>query len=925
MTEEAKIFSDISNILDEVASLSKGLALTHHKEDDRRDMRIWEYHFNLPQKKGKKKYYFLLPAFNSTVSNELISSFNNYEYCIIDCFKKFEANERATDPRLFYINFLFNSKGYNDFFDNNMFTDIVNLYTKRTVNFFYDADSFKAKNSFNLENLFDEWQKNGKKALLILGERGIGKSWSVLNYCLSKYKLHRENPWQNPLPIYLNLRALSENIPGVTNLGELIFYHLVNQYKIEIFGGHFLFSTLLRQGKIILVFDGLDEMSKEVSRELTIKNIWQLFSVYSNTSKFILTSRINFFSSRMQIFEHFAYTEFTRIKALNPNYTNGIYNIEERRVRQDFNVWEIAPMNNDELVKLLNRAENLKDEQLDNGLKKLIRLEKTEEGTLEKELYKLSDTPGYFLYAIKLLASNRFPSLVDIYEQCINRVMIEFNIESDRAINKYKTLTRERAIEGHSFEAEEKNEILRKLAWYMIEREVRKFDIEEFPKFIKEIEDVDFEVVLNDLQTQTVITLHDEKNYSFVSESIFAFYVANYLFYLLTNPSDEILNRGIKNLGKYDFIVDEVLLKANIFLKAKIKTLTDKFEGKENTEGINTYNKIVKNIENVFQTDRAYSPWLKYLSSNAKLVGLNLNKDVLLKHDHWNSNPISSKENSTDKRMVLIPGNDDVAPFFLGTTEITNKDYNEFLYSNEFDKDANGEDCLGHHWLRSEVFGDTKKDDNPYSNIINYYHIIFWTGDKIPEGKQNHPVVWLAWFAAAKFCNYLSRKEKLKPFYKFEFKSNKFCKLTVDRNASGYRLPTEIEWWFAASQGNMSAESLLDFCMDVKEKNKLRKKFFSNEFKTTSSVKSENPNNFGVYGLMGNVREWVDNPEVNELTEHTHQLIKGMGWLLGEEGFKFNHKTSIMAQNNNVDVGFRIARSLSKEEVEKVKSAYSKN
>jgi formylglycine-generating enzyme required for sulfatase activity len=924
MTKNEVIYTDIINILDEVVKLSNRLELSRHIYDDINGIRMWVHKLQLPRGEFEQ-FILILPKEDSEINSELTSKFSNIKYFIIDCFKKFTDIERVTDARLFFINFLFNSKGYDDHFDNSsLYTNIINFYVDRTINFFHDEESFE-KITSNLEKLMDEWEANGNKPLLLLGERGIGKSWSVLNYCHRKYKVHRENPWSNPLPIYLNLRGLSESIPGVTNLGELIFYHLIEQYNIKMFGGYFLFSTLLKTGKIILVFDGLDEMSKEVSNEITIKNIWQIFSVYSNTSKFILTSRINFFSSRTQIFEHFAYKKYVSIKSQNLNYTNGFYNPEERKVRQDFNIWEITRLDNKALVKLLNRAEELKDEQLDKGLNKLVRLEKMEEGTIEKELYNLSDTPGYFLFAIKLLASNRFHSLVDIYEQCINRMVIEFNIESDRAISNYKTLSKELQIEGHPFEAEEKNLILRKLAWYMIEREILKFDIEEFPKFIKEIEDVDFEVVLNDLQTQTVITLQDEKHYSFVSSSIFAFYVANHFFYLLTDSNEEKLISGVKNLGKYDFNSDEILRKSKIFLNAKLKKLTDIKSHKENVEGIASYNRILEAIETTFQTSRAYSPWLKYLSSNAKLVGLNLNKEVLKEYDLWNSNPISTSENNTDKKMVLIPGNERVSPFFLGTTEITNKDYSEFLYSNEFVKDESEEDCLGHHWLRSEVFGDAKRTDNPYSNIINYYHIIFWTTDKIPVGKQNHPVVWLAWFAAAKFCNYLSRKEKLNPYYKFEFQNKKFNKLKINRDSNGYRLPTEAEWRFAASQGNMNADSLLDFCSDDKEKSKIKKRFFSSEFKTTSSVKSENPNIFGVYGLMGNVREWVDDPTVDELTEHTHQLIKGMGWLLGEEGFKFNHKTSIMAQNNNVDVGFRIARSLSKEEEKKVKTAYSKS
>lgn len=921
MTENKIIYNDICRILDEVVSLSKGQELSVH-ENEINGLRIWKYTIYLP-KKEQENIYFVLPNINSKLEIELNQIFGEEKYYIIDCFNQFEQSEKITDPRSFFINFLFNSKGYNDYFkENSVFSDIEKLYTKRSISFFNDADSLK-NDSSTLENLLVTWQSSGKNSLLILGERGIGKSWAVLNYCYINYKLHRHDPWLKPLPIYLKLRGLSENIPGITNIGELIYYHLINQYDIKIFGGYFLFSALLKFGKIILVLDGLDEMSKEVSKEITIKNIWQIFSIYSNTSKFILTSRINFFHSRIQIKEHFAWHSFQDFKSQNPFYRNGIYNEEERRVRQDFNIWEIIPLQNREKIKLLERVVALHDEQINNGLDKLIKFTDFGENTMQKELTQLSDTPGYFIPVIKLLAVNKFPSLIEIYEECINTVTIDFNIESDRAIDKYKTITIDKTIEGHAFEAEQKNLILRKLAWYMIERNIYEFDIIEFPKFLVEIDDIDFDVVLSDLQTQTVITLKEEGKYSFITESIFAFYVANYLYLSLISQNNNEALKGIQSLGKYDFREGDILPKVKLFLQARIESLTQRKNDKENEIGNEIIKEIIQMVINVFKSDRPYSPWLKYLSSNLKMIGIYISEEILKRYDLWNSCPISNQKNNTDKKMVLIPGDNKNKPFFLGVTEVTNKDYCEFLESNEFIGDSIREDCLGHYWKRIEVFGKGLNKENPYLDIINYYHIIFWTEDKIPLGKQDHPVVWISWFAAAKYCNWLSRKENIMPYYTFRIENNKFIKLDVNKNAPGYRLPSEEEWKLAASEGNSEAETVLDLCVDDRDKDRIKRKFFTGDVNSTSPVKSENPNKYGVYGLMGNVREWVDNPDRITLLKFDEQIIKGMGWLLGEEGFEFNHSTTLFAQNNNVDVGFRIARSLTKEELIYVQNAYS--
>jgi formylglycine-generating enzyme required for sulfatase activity len=73
---------------------------------------------------------------------------------------------------------------------------------------------------------------------------------------------------------------------------------------------------------------------------------------------------------------------------------------------------------------------------------------------------------------------------------------------------------------------------------------------------------------------------------------------------------------------------------------------------------------------------------------------------------------------------------------------------------------------------------------------------------------------------------------------------------------------------------------------------------------------SDEPNDFGISGLMGNVREWCqDTPE--GATSAIERLVVGATGFLGEDTFDFDYKTPLYPRNTNPDVGFRIARSLS--------------
>lgn len=75
------------------------------------------------------------------------------------------------------------------------------------------------------------------------------------------------------------------------------------------------------------------------------------------------------------------------------------------------------------------------------------------------------------------------------------------------------------------------------------------------------------------------------------------------------------------------------------------------------------------------------------------------------------------------------------------------------------------------------------------------------------KGKQL-PVEMVSWYDVIEYCNVRSEKEGLKPFYSIN-KSEKDPEnrndndpikwlVTINEGANGYRLPTEVEWEYAA-------------------------------------------------------------------------------------------------------------------------------
>ena len=234
-----------------------------------------------------------------------------------------------------------------------------------------------------------------------------------------------------------------------------------------------------------------------------------------------------------------------------------------------------------------------------------------------------------------------------------------------------------------------------------------------------------------------------------------------------------------------------------------------------------------------------------------------------------------------------------IGDFYLASTETTNTQYCAFL--NEKGNQTEG----GVAWI--DLTGKYEQEKCRLRQFGSRF--------VVESGYDDYPVIYVSWYGARAYCDWLTEKTKA---------------------GRQYRLPTEAEWEYVAGGGQAgrtgwagaSDESQLyryaNFC-EGKCTEPWRRLSQTDGYAYTAPVGKLQHNRLGVFDMSGNVQEWCSDRYDSDYYQKSpvddptgpatgaYRILRGGSWDGYAQGCRIDRRDNSTPASRKVNLGFRVA------------------
>jgi predicted NACHT family NTPase len=340
-----------------------------------------------------------------------------------------------------------------------------------------------------IDGYLDRWLDDpAKEHISILGEFGTGKTWVAFHYAwtaLRRYQEAKERGVQRPrLPLVITLRDYAKAL----NVENVLAGFFFTQHNIRL--NSEVFDQLNRMGKLLLIFDGFDEMAAKVDKQQMINNFWELAKVVVPGAKVILTCRT----------EHFPDAREGRA-LLNAQLQASTSNLTGETPQ--FEVLELEKFNDDQIRQVMSFQASaqtveqvISNSQLLDLARRPVMTELILEALPDIEAGKPVDMSRVYLYAV--------------------RRKMERDIKAERTFTSLA----------------DKLYFLCELSWEMLSSDLMSLNYREFPDRIRRLfatavqEEKDLDHWHYDMMGQTMLIRNSDGDYTPAHRSLLEFFIA---------------------------------------------------------------------------------------------------------------------------------------------------------------------------------------------------------------------------------------------------------------------------------------------------------------------------------------------------------------------------------------------------------------